>query len=231
MMETGQQQYGRFTVPPSRYEAEHADKVSDPSYVPANTMDGLETVGGLRNYWEKEGHWGADARFVGFRPALRTLEVPVLEAAARRALVEALAIQASGGDLMMKEWPLTQDAQWTRVDITIGADGAPTLGGNADGVVSSLQKGSGAEAEEVTQRALTSEEAAENAERWGEEWKTAALKDLRLKFVVCGIPLLPPYFCASSYPIHEFFLFFPPSLLFLSFFLFCHTYIRAIIRI
>lgn len=115
---TGEQHHqpASYVPPPARSEAERADLVSDPEYLPANTAEGLRSVGDLGRWWETRDHWPRECDFVGFK-AKKKVEHPVLlEVAVRRAVTEALALkQQDMGSQLTGFWSLEDQAQYESV--------------------------------------------------------------------------------------------------------------------
>lgn len=78
-------------------------EVTDASYKPAETAEGLAEVGGLSGWWDEPSHWGsAEGPAAAVRAVLNTFgknnaveveDKAVLEVIARRAVVEALAVK------------------------------------------------------------------------------------------------------------------------------------------
>ncbi|KAK4233502.1 hypothetical protein C8A03DRAFT_47971 [Achaetomium macrosporum] len=89
---------GVTTIPP-------ASDISDPTYKPAETADGLEEVGGLADWWDDPLHWGSEGgvrQFVAsiattFGPAEKVTDPAMLEVLARRAIVEAIVVARFAG--------------------------------------------------------------------------------------------------------------------------------------
>ncbi|KAK3316558.1 ribosomal subunit 39S-domain-containing protein [Apodospora peruviana] len=169
------------------------EEITDPDYVPAETVEGLEEVGGLADWWDQEEHWGPSKQYAGFGPLEKVTEPTVLEVLTRRALVEALvikrfaetaekeataaALKAVGGD---KKGLLNIAA----VELVAGEDGTLTLKDekNFEGVWASL---SSAEADAVpSSPPISTEEARKLVKTWDNEWKLAALRDPIVKFYV-----------------------------------------------
>ncbi|KAI0844238.1 ribosomal subunit 39S-domain-containing protein [Daldinia vernicosa] len=185
-------QWQAYIPPPRRSYAERFDDVSDSSYVPALTADGLETVGGLNNWWDQPEHWTSD--FVGFKPLNPVLDPAVLETSVRRAVVEAFALKQAGReDELTKAWPIAGEDELHRllsVEINVAKDGAVSLTGDVSAVVSSLvQRGEppvmNESAEENTSvPVLSAEEAQKYKDAWSHGWKAVPLSDPRIKFAI-----------------------------------------------
>lgn len=178
----------RLALPPRRAEAttEKELKASDSSYVPATSIEGLEEIPALYEWWEQPGHWGEESEFKGFPALEKITDRDVVEVYLRRALVEALALQQAGvGQWATKKW-----REGSRADMDaalaleiVAQDGGASLKGNAAAVAESLtSEAEGVEAAE----AITSEEAKEMAKAWDPSWKTIAVND-EVKFAVCCI--------------------------------------------
>lgn len=190
------QQWQTYVPPPQRSYAERSDEVSDPEYVPALTAEGLETVGGLGDWWDQQTHWPKSADFVGFKPLERVLDPAVIEASVRRAVIEAFALKQAGReDDLVKTWPIARDGvvrQLMEVDVNVTEGGAVSLTGDISVVIDSLNwkdeasvAGESAADEPASDRPVfRTEEAQKYREVWGNGWKTASLSDPRLKFAV-----------------------------------------------
>ncbi|KAK4033302.1 hypothetical protein C8A01DRAFT_50091 [Parachaetomium inaequale] len=123
--------------------APDAASVTDPTYTPAETSDGLEEVGGLAGWWDEPAHWGSEggaARFVHsvvspFGPAERVTDPAVLEVLAKRAIVEALVVARFAGAERRKAvdrlfaYAGASDrlGRIVGVEVVAGQDGAATL--------------------------------------------------------------------------------------------------------
>ncbi|OTA56594.1 hypothetical protein K449DRAFT_375345 [Hypoxylon sp. EC38] len=190
------QQWQAYVPPPQRSYAERLDEVADPEYVPALTAEGLETVGGLGNWWDQQAHWPKSADFIGFKPLEKVLDPAIIEASVRRAVVEAFALKQTGReDDLVKTWPIAGDRvvrQLMEVDINVTEGGAVSLTGDISAVIDSLNwkdeasvAGESAADEPASDRSvLSKEEAHKYREAWDNSWKTASLSDPRLKFAV-----------------------------------------------
>ncbi|KAG4219885.1 hypothetical protein PC116_g31636 [Phytophthora cactorum] len=130
-------QWQTYVPPPQRSYAERLDDISDATYVPALTADGLETVGGLRNWWDRPEHWLVD--FIGFKPLNSVLDPAVLETSVRRAVIEAFALKQAGReDELVKAWPIAGEDELSRllsVEINVAPDGAVSLTGDVSAVL------------------------------------------------------------------------------------------------
>ncbi|KAI1468974.1 ribosomal subunit 39S-domain-containing protein [Daldinia caldariorum] len=185
-------QWQTYVPPPRRSYAERLDDISDPTYVPALTADGLESVGGLRNWWDKPGNWTAD--FVGFKPLNSVLDPAVLETSVRRAVIEAFALKQAGReDELVKAWPIAGEDELHRllsVEISVAPDGAVSLTGDVSAVLDSLvQKSESTVSEEsVGESTSVPVPSAEQAQKykgaWGHGWKAVSLSDPRIKFAI-----------------------------------------------
>jgi hypothetical protein len=123
--------------------APDATSVSDPTYTPAETSDGLEEVGGLAGWWDEPAHWGSEggaAQFVHsvvspFGPAERVTDPAVLEVLAKRAIVEALVVARFAGAekrkavdrLFAHAGASDRLGRIVGVEVVAGPDGAATL--------------------------------------------------------------------------------------------------------
>ena len=193
-------QGGLYVTPPRRTTAKRPEEVADSSYVPATVADGLESVGGLENWWEKKDHWKGG--FVGFRPKRKIVEPLVLEAAVRRAVAEAFALRQAGrDDDLVAVWPegdLRQMRRSLELGITVTEDGQVSLNGDIAGLLEGLSwkdglqepaegsatGGSSAPGEAAKKTVLSTEEVSEHKESWDASWRSVALDDTRVKFAV-----------------------------------------------
>ncbi|KAK7754558.1 hypothetical protein SLS62_003579 [Diatrype stigma] len=191
-----------YKTPPRRTRAARpADvEVEDPSYVAATTAEGLQAVGGFTGWWDRRENWGGD--FAGFRPpgqAGRVNNPALLEAAARRAVVEALALRQAGREAdLVSVWPLEDQGegegarQFLGVNLVVSSGGGSggkgekvELSGDVEGLVESLTwKDSSAIAVAEKKTFLSPKEAAEVRESWDKSWKNVPLDDARIKFAV-----------------------------------------------
>lgn len=180
------QEWETYVPPPQRSYAERADEVSDSGYVPALTADELETVGGLKDWWDKPEHWSQSADFTGFKPLEKVVDPVVIETSVRRAVVEAFALRQAGReDELVAAWPIAGEEGLRRlmaVDIKVAENGSVSLSGDVPAILESLNW----EVEEGTSgvSVLTAEEAQTVKEAWGQDWKAAPLSDPRIKFAV-----------------------------------------------
>ncbi|KAF3064139.1 hypothetical protein GL218_01024 [Daldinia childiae] len=185
-------QWQAYIPPPRRSYAERLGDVSDSSYVPALTADGLEMVGGLNNWWDQPEHWTSD--FVGFKPLNPVLDPAVLETSVRRAVVEAFALKQAGReDELIKAWPIAGGDELHHllsVEINVTKDGVVSLTGDVSAVVGSLiEKSQPAVTNESTKEStsvsvLSAEEAQKYKDAWSHGWKAVSLSDPRIKFAV-----------------------------------------------
>ncbi|KAK6948734.1 hypothetical protein Daesc_010504 [Daldinia eschscholtzii] len=185
-------QWQTYVPPPQRSYAERLDDISDATYVPALTADGLETVGGLRNWWDRPEHWLVD--FIGFKPLNSVLDPAVLETSVRRAVIEAFALKQAGReDELVKAWPIAGEDELSRllsVEINVAPDGAVSLTGDVSAVLDSLaQKSEPTMADESVVGSTSvpvpsTEEAQKYKSAWGHGWKAVSLSDPRIKFAV-----------------------------------------------
>ncbi|KAI0969449.1 ribosomal subunit 39S-domain-containing protein [Xylaria arbuscula] len=185
---------GPYVLPPERVEAARANDVADPTYAPASFAAGLKTIGGLAEWWNRPENWASSGDFAGFRPREKVVEPHLIEAAVRRAVVEALALREVGrdGDLV-GVWPVAvskADLQaLLACEVKSSADGGVVLGGgNADAVAESLrwkdEEGDGAGDRVAFADALTAEEASALSQSWDPSWKGISLGDARIRFAV-----------------------------------------------
>ncbi|KAI1134577.1 ribosomal subunit 39S-domain-containing protein [Hypoxylon sp. FL0543] len=188
------QQWQAYVPPPQRSYAARPDEISDSQYVPALTAEGLETVGGVGNWWDQEAHWPKSADFAGFKPLEKVVDPAIIEAAVRRAVVEAFALRQAGlEEELVKAWPIAGEIrQLMEVDVNVADNGAVSLTGDVSAVIESLNQKDEATADEsaaaegpaLDASVLSAEEAQKYRDTWGHGWKTASLSDPRIKFAV-----------------------------------------------
>lgn len=176
----------RLPLPPRRAEATIEKEVqeNDSSYVQATSIEGLEQIPALYEWWDQPGHWGEESAFKGFAATEKIMDRDIVEVHLRRALVEALALQQAGvGQWATKKW-----REGSRGDMdaalaldVVAQDGSASLQGNAAAVAESLM----GEADAIEpSEAITAEEAREIAKSWDPSWKSILVND-ELKFAVC----------------------------------------------
>ncbi|KAI1388047.1 uncharacterized protein F4822DRAFT_408464 [Hypoxylon trugodes] len=194
------QQWQTSAMPPPRSYAERPDEVLDTAYVPALTSEGLESVGGVENWWEKEAHWPKSADFVGFKSPNKVTDPAVIETSIRQAVVEAFTLSQAGriADLT-RAWPTTEQEYLRRlleVDIRLTENGGVSLGSNSHVVLEYFDsqnkpsESSNSTTEEPVSEGLQNEPvlSAEEAQVfrgvWGDNWKSIPLSDRQIKFAV-----------------------------------------------
>lgn len=194
-----------LVLPPDEIEvAQRQDELAADGimYEPSATADGLDVVGGLGGWFERDEHWGVSKRYTGFAPTHRVADAALLELNVRRATAEALAVAAAaaaGGH----EQPLLLTGLWERggredavralgLRLEVRDDGAVGLpAADVEGVVRALRwdpEAPGSEVavagEEVGRQQFSREEAGEIVQAWDQGWKKISLHDARLKFAV-----------------------------------------------
>ncbi|KAI1750681.1 ribosomal subunit 39S-domain-containing protein [Xylaria castorea] len=186
---------GPYVTPPQRVEAPREIDVADPTYIPATMAHGLKKVGGLDDWWYSPDNWDVTGDFTSFRPREKVADPVLIEAAVRRAVVEALALREVGReDDLVAVWSTTvtkRDLQGllTR-DVKSTEDGAVTLGGDPSAVAEGLRwrddEGipTGSAEHAPLAESLTSEEVSVLAQTWDPSWKTISLTDPRIRFAV-----------------------------------------------
>lgn len=174
------------------------------AYRPADTAHGLDVVGGLGGWFERDEHWGASKRYAGFAPTRRVADPALLELSVRRAVAEALAVAAAAAatGASADKAPLLTGL-WERGDredaeralglrLEVREDGAVgVVAADAEGVVRALRwdpeavgSSVAAPGEEVGKQQFSPEEAREIVQSWDEGWKKISLHDAQLKFAV-----------------------------------------------
>lgn len=171
------------------------EEITEPGYTPAETLEGLEWVGGVSNWWEDERNWPASKNYVGFGRSDKVVDPAALEVLTRRAVIEALAVRKGAGDeALSASWQAGGHDQLVAalgVGVEVSVDGSAELTGDFMGVVEGLT--ARAEEQDVggADWSLAPEEAREFLKSWDRSWKQISLEDLRLKFAVC-CPFPPP---------------------------------------
>ncbi|KAK4133718.1 hypothetical protein BT67DRAFT_41367 [Trichocladium antarcticum] len=175
--------------------------VTDATYIPAETADGLEEVGGLADWWEDPSHGAADtvraaARAFGPADGNKITDPAVLEVLARRAVVEALVVGkfVTGGsrgkkvDVLFAASANGEEAveRIAKADVVAGEEGAATLGDFRDWqrVWDLLRLRVKRKGKKVEATQLTPEVAREMVQSWGPGWRKAELRDPVIKFFV-----------------------------------------------
>lgn len=216
----------RIAVPTATTE-----EVTDPDYAPAESGDGLEQVGGLKDWWDRPGTWGESKSFkyVGFGPVEKVTDPSVLEVLTRWAVMEALAINKfaqSGASKEQVEAALQavvgRDqilAIGEEVELVPAGEDSTAVGVKDEedltAVWKSLTKTSEESAPVVAAApGISVQEAKELVKVWGSEWKKGVLNDPVVKFYVsfcccccdccCFSFLLFPFLSFSTLPILRF---------------------------
>lgn len=193
-----------IVVPPEFSYAPAPKEAGD--YVPAQTAEGLEEVGGLEGWWDVEGHLGEADRLRVFseRVGAKVTEPSVLEVLVRQAVVEGLVVQGKGGELLMGRWGALDKGAMVRaggVEVQVSEAGDVTLTGDLGAVLEGLKKEEEVAAEEpvvekeaaepAPEELLTAEDAGEMIKSWDYTWRKVPLTDSSLKFAVRPPP--PPF--------------------------------------
>ncbi|KAI1341254.1 ribosomal subunit 39S-domain-containing protein [Xylariaceae sp. FL0016] len=181
----GQELDGLFVPPPRRSEAVLQTQIDDPSYVPAQTSNGLETVGGYQQWWNSDKHWSKEANFTSFRPKAKVIQPALIEAAVRRAVAEACAlVQAGREDLLTGQWPVGAREEYSRalqLEIT-SVDGTPSIKGDAPSIVDDLQRTEPTGPDSNVR--FSKRKAQEHSQAWDKSWKAISLSEPRFRFAV-----------------------------------------------
>lgn len=181
-----------LTVPKGIRSAPLPSRITDGTYTPAETGDGLEEVGGLDGWWEDNQHWDQSLEFRGFGRQDRVTDPAVLEVLARQAVAEALAVQSQQNAELLTStaWSRASDGPAAlALQFDVDASGSVTgVRGDVAGVVSGLQAESTADSVATP----ATEEAQALVASWAEDasWKSISLHDVALKFAVCRAPTL-----------------------------------------
>lgn len=152
-----------IVVPPDFSYAPPPKETGD--YVPAQSAEGLEEVGGLEGWWDVEGHLGEADRLRVFperAAADRVTEPRVLEVLVRQAVVEGLVVQGKEAAMLMGRWGALDKAAMVRaggVDVKVAENGDVTLTGDLGAVLEGLKEDP--EQAETTSETRPQENAAE----------------------------------------------------------------------
>ncbi|CAN8098224.1 unnamed protein product [Discula destructiva] len=184
-------------LPPShRTVAPRADDIkSDPNagYVAATSAAALPIIGGLgtwfadKNQKKKEqdllkDNWDASQNFVPFAPGVKPVSnAAVLELCVHRAVLEALAVRATGAEeLLVESW--RADRGWDRalgLGVRVDEGGKAEVLGDVHGAVKWLVGDVGRR-----ETLKSPEEAQEILRKTNSDWKAVSLDDAALKFAV-----------------------------------------------
>lgn len=173
-----------LTLPPTkRTKAPRPEQLDAEEYFQADTAHGLQVVGGLKGWFTKnEDHWGPSKNFTGFASEARLTHPAQLELCARRAVLEALAVQAVGArPLLVDGW--RAEGGWERVlglRVSVDGEGKAVVEGDVKGVVQGLVADVN-----VRDTIISVDQARELVKVTNTEWKSVSLKDALLKFAVC----------------------------------------------
>ncbi|KAI3395194.1 hypothetical protein diail_1688 [Diaporthe ilicicola] len=188
-----------LVLPPEEVEvAQSLEELAEDgvTYQPAADARGLEVVGGLGGWFERDEHWGASKRYTGFAPTHRVADAALLELNVRRATAEALAVAAAEQQqLLTGLWERGDKEDAVRalgLRLEVRDDGAVGLpAADVEGVVRALRwdpdaPGSSVAAagEEVGRQQFSADEAREIVQSWDQGWKKISLHDARLKFAI-----------------------------------------------
>ncbi|KAI1431087.1 ribosomal subunit 39S-domain-containing protein [Xylaria sp. CBS 124048] len=177
-----------YKAPPPRIDAAREEEVADPTYVPATVAKGLQTVGGLANWWDNPEHWNRAGDFVGFKARKPVVEPVLLEAAVRRAAIEAFALREVGREEeLVGVWPsgLEKEKVLRLLGCKVTGDGmgGAVFGeGDLEVVVEGLRWNDEVEAGQPV--VLKVKDVAGLRETWDAGWKTLSLTDPRIRFAV-----------------------------------------------
>lgn len=168
--------------------AQRPDEVENVTYQPSLSGEGLDEVGGVANWWEDDSHWSSSLAYSGFGPREKITDSAVLEALARRAVVEALAVREVEGEQALGSlWQEGGRDALTRaleVNVTVDENGTVALNGDVSAIIEGLK--AQPEAQEIREdSALASQQAAEFRKSWDKSWKSISLEEPRFKFAVC----------------------------------------------
>jgi hypothetical protein len=183
-----------LSYPAELREVPRAADITDPSYVPATTADGLEEVGGLEGWWDNPEHWGSSKDYRGFGPVNKVTDPAVLEVLTKQAVVEAIAVVAQVKSLkkatdLMLDYGNKDQAILANTEIVAGPDGAAALKSEKDvkGIQGVIQRNVQSQKDSPEAYIPSPEEAREMIKAWGSSWKATQLKDPFVKFYVSSI--------------------------------------------
>ena len=189
---------GPYKAPPPRINAARIEEVADPTYAPATSADGLKTVGGVSNWWNKSEHWDPSGDFIGFKPKEKVTDPALIDVAVRRAVIEAFALREAGReDDLVGVWPTTLSKADTQAllarEVKTSENGAVTLGAAESAAVAEQLRWKDdvettettAEESSASPETLSAEEAAALALTWDRSWGSTSIADPRIRFAVC----------------------------------------------
>ncbi|KAK0616763.1 hypothetical protein B0T14DRAFT_546876 [Immersiella caudata] len=165
-----------------------ADDITDPTYVPATTAEGLEQVGGLDGWWDQPEHWGPSKQYVGFGAAEKVTDPSVLEVLTKQAIVEAIVMRSFVKDItkataLMADLGAEDQARLAGVEIVAGPDGTAVLKDEKDmGRIQGLIRNAGGRGDPDGHYRPSPEEAKSMIKSWGSSWKSVELKDPFVRF-------------------------------------------------
>lgn len=175
-----------IALPPQRTEATAERDVAglEPTYVPATTIDGLEDIPTLKQWWDQPGNWGEESIFRAFASAEKVVEGAPVEVYLRRAFVEVLALQETGA---LSEWATKKWREGPRADLdsTLTAeitvqDGVASIKGDAVAIADSITS----DVEDAVVERVSVQEAEQLVAGWDASWKQTQLNE-QTKFAVC----------------------------------------------
>ena len=183
-------------LPPRRKSAERPDKITDPEYVPAETGDGLEVVGGFEGWWDKGDNWNSALDYRGFVPQAKVRDAASLQVLARAAVIEALAVKQWYGvdakPMLLRKWVRPDRSALDKtmsIGVTRNADGNVSLAGDLRGIATGFEAPEGDEAQvadsvQAGSAIIEPEEAEEMMRTMDSTWQEVPLADEALKFAV-----------------------------------------------
>lgn len=169
----------RVALPPQRTEATAERDVAalEPTYVPATTMEGLEDIPTLKQWWDQPGNWGEESIFRAFASAEKVVEGAPVEVYLRRALIEVLALQETGA---LSEWATKKWREGSRADLDSALtaeitvqDGVASLKGDAAAISDSITS----DVEDAVVERVSVEEAQQIAAGWDASWRQTQLNE------------------------------------------------------
>lgn len=204
-----------LVIPPRRQDVGVAPRPDDlveggvVEYEPAVDARGLEVVGGLSDWFQKDTNMPRAKleSFERFAPRAQVADRSLLEFCVRRAVLEAVLLRASGKkngrnkdssnnndedkNLFFRAWGGRSDAEAARrvqgVKVEVNREGQPRLAGGQKDLVRAVAADLAAQADEAASSAPeypSPAEAQELCAAFDESWKQISLESAQLRFAV-----------------------------------------------
>lgn len=213
-----------LVIPPRRQDVGVAPRPDDlveggvVEYEPAVDARGLEVVGGLSDWFQKDTNMPRAKleSFERFAPQAQVADRSVLEFCVRRAVLEAVLLRASGKkngrnkdssnnndedkNLLFRAWGGRSDAEAARrvqgVKVEVNREGQPRLAGGQKDLVRAVAADLAAQADEAASSAPeypSPAEAQELCAAFDESWKQISLESAQLRFAVSLLFFFLPF--------------------------------------